>query len=197
MPAPLEVIVGPAEVYVAPVGEAFPDINDVPGGNWELVGTVGSERYGEGGVTLRSTRDVTAINALGTTTPIKHVITSTGFQVEYELMDATLEQLALGYGLDPATITDTPAGGGEPGDRAMGLPTSPTPFQRAVLVRVNQSPYMENGKMQFEIFAANQVGNAEGAFSKGAAFTVTHIWDAVKTASGFVNVRAQDAAVSP
>lgn len=194
MPAPYEVIVGPAKVYVAPVGEAFPDVDEAPGGNWALVGTLGDENYGEKGVLVRSSRTTTPVNVLGSTMPRKYTITEVGFEVEFDVIDATLEQLALGYGADPDDITDTPAGSGTPGDRAFNLPTSPVPFQRAVLVRVDQSPYMEDGKMQFEIYAANQLGNADSGFTKGDPFMVTHIWSAVKTASGAVTIRAQDAA---
>lgn len=196
MPAPYEVMVGPAEVYVAPVGEPFPDVDEVPAGNWDLVGSLGSENYGEDGVLLRFPRTMNDIRVLGSTTPRKHVITETGFEVEFDVIDATVEQLVLGYGVDPDDIVDTAAGVGTAGDRAFALPTSPIPFQRALLVRVNQSPYMEGGNTQFEIPAANQGGNAEGGFTKGDPFTIKHIWKAVKTAGDFVTVRAQDAAAA-
>ncbi|MGK2898618.1 MAG: hypothetical protein ACSLE9_08005 [Burkholderiaceae bacterium] len=194
MPAPFEIIVGPADVYVAPVGTAFPDVDEAPGVAWDLVGTLGDESYGEKGVLVRSSRTASPVNVLGSTMPRKHTITEVGFQVEFDVIDATAEQMALGYGLDPDDIVDTAAASGSPGDRAFDLPTSPIPFQRAVLVRVDQSPYMEGGKMQFEIYAANQVGNVEAGFTKGEPLMVTHIWEAIKTSSGAVTIRAQDAA---
>ena len=92
MPAPYEIIVGPAEVYVADVGTAFPDINDAPGMGWTLVGTLGSENYGEGGVLVRAPRTTQPIRVLGATTPRKHVITETGFQVEFDVIDATVRE---------------------------------------------------------------------------------------------------------
>lgn len=194
MTAPFEIIVGPAEVYLAPVGTTFPDVDEAPSGAWDLVGTLGSENYSEAGVLVRFPRTMVDIRVLGSTTPRKHVITETGFEVEFEVIDATAEQLVLGYGVDPDDITDTAAGVGTPGDRAFDLPTSPIPFQRAVLVRVNQSPYMADGKTQFEIPAANQGGNADGGFMKGDPFQIKHIWSAVKTSGPFVTIRAQDAA---
>lgn len=193
MPSPYEIIVGPAEVWVAPVGEAFPDVDETPTGNWDLVGTLGDENYGEKGVIVRSSRTITPVNVLGSTMARKHTITEVGFEVEFDVIDATAEQMALGYGVDPDDITDTPAASGTVGDRAFSLPTSPIPFQRAVLVRIDQSPYMENGKMQFEVYAANQAGNTDAGFTKGDPFMITHLWQAVKTASGAVTIRAQDA----
>jgi len=193
MPAPFEVIAGAAEVYVAEVGTPFPEIDAAPGVGWTLVGTGGSERYSEAGVRVSRALTQTDINALGTTTPIKNVITATGFTIEVDVMDATLEQLALAFGADPDGIETTAAGAGVAGVKRFDIPTDPVPFQRAVLVRVNQSPYIEGGNLQFELFAANQIGNAAGAFTKGDAFQVTHIWSAVKTAEGFVSVAAQTA----
>lgn len=180
MPAPYEVIVGPAEVYVAPVGEAFPDVDTAPGGNWDLVGTLGSENYAESGVLVRSPRNTNPINVLGSTVPRKHVITTTGLEIEFDVIDASAEQVTLGYGVDPADIVDDAAGVGTPGTRSFDIPTSPIPFQRAVLVRIDQSPYGEGLKSQLQIPAANQLGNAEGGFTKGDPFQIKHIWGAAK-----------------
>lgn len=182
MPAPYEIIVGPAEVYVAPVGEAFPDVDTTPAGNWTLVGTLGSENYGEGGVVLRSPRSTNPINVLGSTVPRKHAITTTGLEVEFDVIDATAEHVTLGYGVDPDDIVDTVAGSGTPGSRRFDVPTSPVPFQRSVLVRIAQSPYGEGLSSQLQIPAANQLGNAEGTFSKSDPFQIKHIWGAVKVA---------------
>lgn len=196
MPAPYEIIVGPATVYSAPVGEAFPAVDEVPSGGWDIVGTLGSENYGESGVLVRSPRTTNPIRVLGSTTPRKHVVTESGFQVEFDVIDASAEVLALGYGVDPDSIVDTPAGSGTPGTRAFDIPTSPIPYQRAILVRVDQSAYGDGLAMQFEIYAANQIGTGEGGFTKGDAFMLRHVWDAVKTEDGFVGVVIQDAPAS-
>ena len=182
MPAPYEIIVGPAEIYVAPVGEAFPDVDTAPAGNWDLVGTIGSENYGEDGVVVRSPRNTNPINVLGSTVPRKHVITTTGLEIEFDVIDATAEMVTLGYGVDPTDIIDTVAASGTPGTRTFEIPTSPIPFQRAVLVRIAQSPYGDGLYSQLQIPAANQLGNAEATFSKGDAFSIKHIWGAVKVA---------------
>lgn len=197
MPAPFEMIIGPAEVYSAPVGEAFPDIEDAPAGNWALVGTLGSKNYTEAGVMVRFPRDFNSIYALGSIMRRKNVITQAGFEVEFDVMDATIEELAAGFGRDEDDMTTVAAGGGSAGHKSITLPTSPVPFQRALLVRVAQSPYMEGGNTQFEVFAADQVGNVDSGFSKDSPFTVKHLWSAVETSSGVAVIRAQHEAVSP
>ena len=194
MPAPLEIMVGPAEVWVAPPGTEFPKIDAAPTGNWSLIGTLGSQNYGENGVIIRFSRTTNSIRVAGATTPRKHIITETGFQVEFTVIDATPEQLALGFGLDPDDIDEVAAGVGTAGEQSFGLPDDPVPFARAVLVRVPQSPLMEGGNTQIEIPMANQVGNAEGSFAKADAFQLTHIWDAVKTDQPIAIFRVQSAA---
>lgn len=193
MPAPLEIIVGPADVYVAEIGTQFPDIDDAPSASWDLIGTLGADNYGESGVIIRRPQTTTPIRTLGSTMARKHVITETGLQVEFVVLDATAEQLALGYGIDPDEIDAIPASVGVAGTKSFSLPVSPIPFARAVLVRIAQSPYMEGGASQLEIPAANQLGNAEGGFTKGEPFQVTHIWDAVKTAGPVATWKFQTA----
>lgn len=191
MPAPFEIIIGPAEVYVAPVGTPFPDVDEVPTAPWEVVGTLGDENYGEKGVIVRRSVTATPVRVLGSTTPRKWSITETGFQVEFDVIDTTPEQMALAYGRDPAEVEETPASSGVAGEKHFDIPTDPVPFQRAVLVRVPQAAGGENQATQWEVFAALQVGPGEGTFAKGDPFMLTHIWEAVKTESGFVRVRGQ------
>lgn len=41
---PFEQLVGPLQVYVAPVGEALPNVNATPAGNWYLLGPTDGEQ---------------------------------------------------------------------------------------------------------------------------------------------------------
>lgn len=69
---PYEVIAAPLELYLAPVGEAFPLIDtDPPGGNWVLVGASGSQRYDEDGVSIAHNEEIEDFRMLGTTGPVK------------------------------------------------------------------------------------------------------------------------------
>lgn len=197
MPSPLEIVFAPGEVYAAPVGEAFPDVNEAPAGNWELIGTEGSKNYDEAGVIIRSPVNMAKFRSLGSTVPRKVSITERDFVVEFTVVDMNPEELSLGYGADPDDIVDTPPGGGDAGERAITIPVSPVPLQRALLVRVEQSPFGEGFFMQWEIFAASQVGSSEGTLSKSTPYGVRHTYEAVENSAGFVVLRIQDAAVSP
>lgn len=194
MAAPEEVIVGPADVYWSPVGEARPGLNETPGGNWELV--VASDRMGEKGVILRAPRTATDINSVGSITPIKVVNTSAGFEVEFDSMDSRVEPVALGAGIDPDDIEDVAAGGGNGGYSEITLPTSPIPFQASLLIRF-PSPHLADGVAEYYVPVANQIGTMEAGFTKDGATMITHIWRAVNTAAGWVKYRAQTSAVSP
>lgn len=196
MAAPEEVLVGPAEVYWAPVSEPRPDIDATPSANWAKIATLGSERFGEKGVIVRAPRTNTDINALGTTTPIKNVITQSGFECEFDVLDFTPEVVALGAGIDPDDITTVAAGGGDAGFKNLTLPTSPIPFQASLLIRF-PSPSFAGGTAEFWIPTANQLGNMEAGFTKGGATFITHLWRAVKGSGGWVQFRVQTSAVSP
>lgn len=197
MPTPREIIYGPAEVYAAPVGEAFPAVNAAPAGNWALIGTEGSKNYDEAGVIIRSPVAMAAFRSLGSTLKRKVSITERDFAVEFTAVDINPEEMAYALGVDPDDITDTPAGGGAAGHQAIEIPSSPIPFQQAILVRCTQSPFGEAMNHQWEIFAANQVGSGEGTYSKSTPFGMRHQWEAVANSAGFVVLRIMDAAVSP
>ena len=48
-----EIYMGKAEVWVAPLGETFPDLDDAaPGGNWVKLGTNGASSITEDGITI-------------------------------------------------------------------------------------------------------------------------------------------------
>lgn len=189
MPAPNEIIVGPAEVYVAPVGTSFPAVNAAPSAPWMLVGAAGSKNYAESGVILRRPVTVNQIRMLGSTAPRKQVVSETSFEVEFNVADLSPEMMMLGYGGLPQDIAVAGA------QQKIVLPTSPVPNSFAVLVRVEgQSPLLDGGNCQWEIYNAIQAGNGQGTFTKTAAFEQGHMWNAFEDSNGnFVNFVAEDA----
>lgn len=191
-----EINLGPAEVYIAPVGEAFPAVNATPAGNWVLIGTQGSRNYTEDGVIVRRPVEHERIGALGTTLTRKVGITSAGFEVEFAVMDMNPEELLAAMGGETTDITDTAAGAGTAGHQSFPVPTDPVPVERAMLVRWNRSPFAATGfKSQIEIKVATQVGQMEGTFSKSQPFAPRHQWIALEPDSGDAVVfRQQDAA---
>lgn len=194
---PFDLMVAPATLYYAPVGETFPDLSETPGANWQMLGTSGAKSYADDGVTVRANTSANLIRTLGTVAVRKATISERGFQVEVLVLDATAEVMALGFGLDPdEDITDTAAAGGAVGYRKLELPTSPLPDQFSVLVRADVSPYMADGKSQFEITAAIQTASVEPVYHKTNPFGVRFLWEAIDTDDGFVAYLAQDEAAS-
>lgn len=180
---PFEIIIGPADVYYAPVGTPFPHIDAVPSGAWKLIGKAGSKNYAESGVILRTNRTVNYVRTLGSIAPRKTVISEMGFEVEFNLIDLSPEALALSYGVNPDAIDN------DAGNDSFALSTSPIPLELAILIRVEQSP---NGgdNAQWEIYQATQTGSGQGTFSKTEGFGTQNIWSAVEDSDGnFVTYR--------
>jgi len=50
---PFEQLVGPAQIYVAPVGESLPNVNATPAGNWYLLGPTDGEQKAKHGGALK------------------------------------------------------------------------------------------------------------------------------------------------
>lgn len=193
-----EIVVGPANVYVAPLGTEFPDIDEAPDTGWVLVGTGGDLNYGEEGVTLRKNVTSNRIRTLGSTLTRKVAISEMDFQVEYPVVDLSAEEMALAYGTDPDDITDTAAGAGVAGTKSFALSTDPVPLERAVLVRVGQSASMGRaGNTDWQIARAAFVGTAETTFNKTTGAAVNHIWEAIEPGGSEDAVRFVEQTAAP
>ncbi len=194
MAPPNEIIVGPAEVYVKrnTGGISFPSVlsdrTAILADGWTLVGLAGSLNYAESGVKLRMNRTVNPIKVLGSLVPRKQIVSEFSFEAEFNVIDLSPEAMALAYGTDPADIASLNGGTG------FAINTDPTPLQFAVLVRVEgQSPEVDGGNTQWQIYNAIQGGNAEGTFSKTEAFGAGHIWNAFQDSDGnFVEYVVED-----
>lgn len=197
---PYQQLVAPAEVWVAPVAEAFPDLNDAPAGNW--VRLAAKEDLTEDGVTLRygQTVDVDGSRVLGSTLPQKAFRSRESFEIEFTVKDLGASTLA--QALDLAkTVTDTAAGAGTAGNLNFLAERGLSVGERAILVRYDASPDAaadaDDFKYQVEVFRAVQMGAPEPNPQKdnpgAVAFTLTALEDA---SGNFVTVRSQDAAAT-
>lgn len=163
---PYEIIMAPFEVWTAPVGEAFPDVDETPAGNWELLGTNGIKNYSEDGVTVTHEQTLEPHRTLGTTGPVKVKRTEEQLLIEFVLEDLSLEQYA--KVLNNVVVTDTPAASGTPGHRDITLRQGGEVAEFAVLVR-GPSPYADNMASQYQVPRAYQTANPAPVFSKGEA----------------------------
>ncbi len=158
---PYEIIAGPAELYLAPVGEAFPAIGtEPPGGNWTLIATLGTQEYGEEGVTVSHEESVEDFRGLGSTGPIKSFRTEEELTIAVMVHDLTLEEYAKAF--DFVTVaTDSD-------DKTMDIYKSHEVAYRALLVRTNGlGPYGANYNLQYEVPRVRSDSTPEVVFQKG------------------------------
>jgi hypothetical protein len=194
---PFEIIAAPFTVWIAPVGEAFPDVDTAPGGGWAKIGTSGDQNYTEDGVVVSLAQTIEKWRGAGTTGPRKAFRTSEDMTVRFTLVDLTLEQLK--HALNGNTVTDTAAGTGTPGVRKIGLSRGHTVTPFALLIRGGVSPYGDSFSMQFEVPVAVLQSSQELEFKKGTPAGVLLEWaamedpDASSAAERFGRLIAQDA----
>jgi hypothetical protein len=185
--SPFDIIAGPATVYIAPVGEAFPLINATPAGNWTDIG------HTEGGVTVTHNQEFQPLTVDQHLLPLKVIRTSAGMTVSFQLAQITLEQYSkFLYG---ATVTDTPAGGGAAGFRYFNIEPSVDVNTYALLIR-GPSPYMD-AFLQYEIPKAAQTSEPEIAYVKDDKAVLSCEWTVLEdpsNANRLGTLRAQDAA---
>lgn len=163
MSEPFEILVAPFEVWRAPVGEAFPDVDTTPGGNWFLLGTNGKCNMSEDGVSVNLEQTITEIFTLCGTAPAKAIRPQEATTIVFTLLDATLEHLR--FALNYNTITDTPAGSGTPGVRSINIRRGQVVARHALLVR-GVSPYDYTLSGQYKVPACYQSGNASLVHNK-------------------------------
>ena len=158
---PYEIMAGPIEIYVAPVGESFPAIGtEPPGGNWTLLGTLGTVEYAEDGVTVAHEESVEDFKSLGSTGTVKSFRTEEELVVSFMLHDLTLEEYA--RAINFATVaTDTD-------DKTLDIYKGNEVLYRAMLVRTNGiAPYGANYNLQYEVPRVRPDAAPEVIFAKG------------------------------
>lgn len=200
--SPFELAVGIPEVYIAPVGEAFPDLSAAVAGNWEKI--VDRELTPESGVIIRANESVVydPFRTAGVTAPIASAVEQESFEVEVPSLDFTAPALARAIHGPAATITDTAAGSGVAGNKNFQLYGGPRRRSLAVLIRWPYSTEAtsedDDFAMQVEIPLAGYQRNMEATFTKANpamyALVFTALYDLATGA--FVRFRLQDAAAT-
>lgn len=194
---PFEIIAAPFEVYIAPVGEAFPQVDTDPAGNWELLGTSGNLNYSDDGVTITHEQTIEQFRPLGSTGPIKAARTEEGLLIGLTLWDVTMEQYR--RVLNDNAVTQTPANTGVPGTREVNIYRGLSVATMALLIR-GPSPYDESFNMQYEVPRVFENASPEVVYQKGEPaaieleFAALIDLNAATPAERFGRIVAQDAA---
>jgi hypothetical protein len=162
---PFEIIGAPLEVYVAPSGTAFPDLDEAPGAPWALLGTNGTRSQDEDGLTLTHGQTVNDVRAAGSTGPIKAFRAEEELVIAFNLMDLTLETYAMV--LNGATVADVAPGAGALGTRTIGLSRGFGVEEFAMLMRLADGPYGPDLPAQYEVPRVYESASAAPQFTKG------------------------------
>jgi hypothetical protein len=165
MPAPFEIIAAPFTAYFAPLGEAFPDIDADPAGNWVKIGTSGDESMDEEGVTVQHAQEVNKIRTLGTTTPIKAFRVAEDLMISFTLLDVSPE--FYGLSVNSNEVATVAAGSGTAGTKTLQFYQGEQVATMALLLRANVSPAADAMNMQYEVPYCFQSGSPEPVFRKG------------------------------
>jgi hypothetical protein len=175
--APLEVLAAPFTMYVAPIGTAFPQVDEEPDTtDWTLVGAAGPLNYDEAGVNVDHAQSMAFWRSLGDAGSRKVFRSSEDLKMGLLLVDVTLEQYS--FALNGNTVTPTAAAAGVPGTKKIGLSRGFTVDTRAVLLR-GPSPEMEDGVMQYECPRAAQTGEPKPVYTKDKPAMLAIEWTAL------------------
>ncbi len=182
--APFEIIVAPFEVYRAPNGEAFPDVDEAPAGNWVKLGLNGPENMDGAGVTVQHNQTIDFHRPYGTTAPVKATRSSEDLIVSFTLWDL----LAVEYSraLNHNTVSATAAGSGTPGYDTVNFYQGLNVTNHAWLVKsIDASPEGDTWNMQYEIPKGVVMGSPSVVFTKsavaGLAFQVQVLFDTAES----------------
>lgn len=169
--APFNIIMTVGEIWVAPVGTAFPLVSAAtPGGAWALLGTSGNLDYDEDGIHIIGEQTISEFVGAGSTVARKVSRTVEAIRVTAKLADMAVESLRRALNSNP--ITTVASSSGIPGSKAVPLYQGPDVNTVALLVR-GQSPYSGDASSFLHVELpnayngagfdiANQKGVAEG-----------------------------------
>ena len=163
---PVEIVVAPIDVYIAPVGEAFPDVDETPAGNWVLIGTNGKESYAESGVMVDHPQTIDPTRVLGATAPVKFTRSSEDLMVGFTLFD--LKPIEYARLLNENAVTSTAAASGTPGHDDVNIYRGLDVAQRALLLRIIASALGLTFESQYEFPIMVQDGSPQLVYVKNA-----------------------------
>ena len=172
---PYEVLAAPFTLYAAIVGTAFPLVDAVPAVAWVKIGTSGPLNYdGAAGVVVEHRQTLQPWRSLGDAGSRKIFRDEEDQVVRMTLVDVTLEHYR--HAINRNTVTTVAAGVSTVGYKKLGLSRGFTVDTMALLCRADSSPYMADGKMQYEIPIAAQGGSPQVGYVKATPAGLSLEW---------------------
>jgi hypothetical protein len=192
MGEPYEILVGVGTIYLAPAGTVMPALTVAPSAPWTSCGET------DGGVKVRKTQNIETFSSDQRTGKVKAVRTEEGVEVETNLHEGTLENLA---NVINGTVTDTAPGAGQIGKRSLKLHAGAEVTEYALLFR-GDSPYGDYPG-QYYVPRGYMDDDVEMEFTKDGKtlipvkFMALEDLDAATEADRFGTVEYQDAVALP
>lgn len=164
---PYDIVAGPATVYLAPVGEAFPTVSATPGGNWVTLGDT------EGGVAVTHDESIELLMVDQASGPQKAIRSEEGLTIAFALANLTLEQYA--RILNVVAVTQN---AGPPSNREIPLRQGFDVSQRAMLIRIPSGYGAFNGQYEFPVVV--QTGSPSPSFVRDDKTILEVEWAALE-----------------
>lgn len=191
MAAPEEVVAAPLTIWLAPVGTAFPDIDEAPAVDWEKLGIEGDLNYDEAGVTVSHAETVNDFKSAGSTMPQKRFRVGEDFLIKLNLVDISPATYA--KVMNDAAITTVAAASGTAGMKKFSLFRGDQVASFAVLGR-GKSSVDNDLNMDFVFSKAFVSVNGDAVFNKGVPVMLPVEIQAIRhSASDLIEARIQTA----
>ena len=175
---PYEILMGcPFTLYEAPVGTAFPTVDEDPAAPWAKVGKNGNLNMSEDGLIAEHGETINEHRSAGDTGPRKASRTSESCKFRATIND--LRAIEYARMLGGNTITTIPASAGVAGNKWVGLSRGADVATVTLLARADVSPEMADGTMQYEIPICYQSGSPTPTYKKGEAAGLQLEWTAL------------------
>lgn len=159
-----ELVTGPLNVYWAPTGEVFPDIDTAPAGNWLAIGShaTPSRRYGEDGISILQDVETSDVRSLGSIHPECVLVTAANLRVTLMLKDLSLAQLRAAFNFNTVSAV-----AGPPAHNSMSLDVGTNLTVVSILVRGDtKSPDELTFPLQFEFENCIEIATKDLNFNK-------------------------------
>lgn len=165
----INILNGPFDLWLAPIGTTYSDISidAIVAAGWVQIGTNGARDYDEEGVMVKMPQEVEKISGLGGTEILKILRTLEELIIEFTLFDLTSAEMVKALNLATST-TDTAAGAGTGGHQSFSLLRGLDVSGLALTIRGNnKSTDLVTENIQIEIPHVVQIASPEMVHVKG------------------------------
>lgn len=173
------IINGPVQLYWAPVGSTFPDVDAAPSSPWTLIGQSGSNHYDEDGVEVEMSRSFNSFRG-SSLYSVCEFPTEAVTRVRVTMAELSMNTLRHAFNMNAIT-TDA----GPPAIETLSLDLSGDIQNVALLVRGDgKSAIFATGGLQIECNRVAEIGSRNIQLHKGGPAMLQLEWEVLLDTSG-------------